>query len=35
MDYPNKQLGLNFSECDNIIDVSMLGNVHTLELSFF
>ena len=31
---PNKQLHLNLSGCDNITDVSSLGNVHTLDLSF-
>ena len=30
---PNKQLHLNLSCCDNIVDVSTLGNVHTLNLS--
>ena len=29
---PNKQIGLNLRECENIIDVSALGNVHTLNL---
>ena len=30
---PNKQLSLNLFNCQEIIDVSMLGNVHTLNLS--
>ena len=30
---PNKQLHLNLSCCDNIVDVSALGNVHTLDLT--
>ena len=30
---PNKQLHLNLSECENITDVSTLGNIHTLNLS--
>jgi len=31
---PNKQISLNFSGCDQLTDVSNLGNVHTLYLSF-
>jgi hypothetical protein len=30
---PNKQLYLNFSKCDNITDVSALGNVHLVKNS--
>ena len=30
---PNKQLHLNLTGCDNITDVSALGNIHTLNLS--
>lgn len=31
---PKNKLSLNFFECGNIIDVSMLGELHTLDLSF-
>jgi Leucine-rich repeat (LRR) protein len=31
---PTKQLYLNLSENNKITDVSLLGNVHTLKLSF-
>ena len=31
---PIKQLHINLSECDNITDVSILDNVHTLNLSW-
>ena len=31
--YPNKQLSLNLYNCQEIKDVSMLGNVHILNLS--
>ena len=30
---PSKQLHINLSECDNIIDVSALGHIHTLDLT--
>ena len=31
---PRKQIALNLSQCRNITDVSALGNVHTLDLSY-
>ena len=31
---PNKQLSLNLYNCQEIKDVSMLGNVHTLNLRY-
>ena len=33
MTYPRKQLHIKLSGCSEVTDVSMLGNVHTLDLS--
>jgi hypothetical protein len=33
MTYPRKQLHIKLNGCDSVTDVSMLGNVHTLNLS--
>ena len=32
MMYPNKQLQIKLIDCPDVTDVSMLGNVHTLDL---